>query len=288
MTAPNLGKVGIWSMELRFQGDAAERRDAAAELDDLGYGALWVPGGIDDQVLNDLGPLFAATSRIVLATGIINIWKQSPEDVAAWFKAQPADIRNRAMLGIGISHGPIIGTDWGKPVARMRAYCDGLDAAGMPRENVCIAALGPKMTALSGQRTAGTHPYLTTPRHSAEAREILGPGALLMPEQGAVLSTDPDIARAAARKALDHYRALPNYRNSWLRLGFAEAEIDAMSDRFIDAIFAWGTPEQIAERVAAHHDAGADHVCVQVVPTDPAGGIPAARAAWRELAKVLV
>ena len=286
MTAPNMGKVGIWSMELRF-GDQVEGAEAASELDELGYGAIWVTGGIDDQVLGDVDRLLDATSRTTIATGIINVWKQTPEDVAAWFKAESPDRQNRTMLGIGISHSPIIGADWGKPVGKMREYCDGLDAGGVPRENVCIAALGPKMVELSGERTAGTHPYLVTPEHSAICREIMGPGKLVAPEQGVVLSTDPEIARGAARKALAFYRGLPNYRNSWKRLGFSEDEIEAMSDRFIDGIFAWGTPETIAERVKAHHDAGADHVCLQVIQTTE-GGIPGARAAWRELAGALL
>ncbi len=290
MTAPNLGKVGIWSMELRFTPDRGAVADAAAELDELGYGALWVPGGIDDQVLGDIGRYLDATKRIVAATGIINIWKQTPADVATWFKAQAPEHQSRTMLGLGVSHLPLIGDEWTKvkPLTQMRAYLDGLDAAGVPRENLSLAALGPKMVALSGERTAGAHPYLVPPEHSAIAREILGPGKLVAPEQGVVLATDPDIARGAARKALDHYRYMPNYRNSWLRLGILEADIDALSDGFIDTLFAWGTPEKIAERVKAHHDAGADHVCLQVIPTNPDGGLSAARAAWRELAAVLV
>lgn len=288
MTAPNLGKVGIWSMELRFTPDRGAALAAAAELDELGYGALWVPGGIDDKVLGDIDALLDATKRIPLATGIINVWKNSAEEVAAWFAGQSPSRKTRIMAGIGISHGPIIGENWGKPLGVMREYCDKLDAAGMPRENVCIAALGPKMVALSGERTAGTHPYLVTPEHSAICREIMGPGKLIAPEQGVVLATEPAVAREAARKALDHYRYLPNYRNSWKRLGFTDEAIDALADPFIDAIFAWGTPAQIAERVKAHHDAGADHVCLQVIPTSAEGGLDAARAAWRELAVVLL
>jgi probable F420-dependent oxidoreductase len=277
-------------MELRFLPDRGAAMAAATELDELGYGAIWVPGGIDDKVLGDIDDLLDATKRTTLATGIINIWKQTPEDVAAWFKAQAPERQARTMLGLGVSHMPLIGDEWAKvkPLTQMREYIDGLDAAGIPPENVCIAALGPKMVDLSGQRTAGTHPYLVTPEHSAICREIMGPGKLIAPEQGVVLAADPDVARGAARKAVDHYRALPNYRNSWKRLGIADEEIDAMSDSFIDAIFAWGSAEKIAERVKAHHDAGADHVCLQVIPTSADGGLPAALAAWRELAAVLV
>ena len=288
MTVPAMGKVGIWSMELRFAPDRGEIAEAAAELDELGYGAIWVPGVIDDKVLGDIDLLLDATTRATIATGIINVWRNTAEEVAGWFAAQPPERQARSMLGIGISHAPVIGDTWGKPVKTMRDYCDRLDAAGMPSDNVCIAALGPKMTALSGERTAGSHPYLTTPEHTAEAREILGPGKLLAPEQGVVLDSDPDRARATARKAVNHYRPLPNYRNSWLRLGFTDADIDAMSDRFIDAIFAWGSAEDIAERVKAHHDAGADHVCLQVFAGGETMELGAARPVWRRLAQALV
>ena len=285
--APELGRVGIWSLEMRF-GDRAEALEAAAELDELGYGALWTPGGIDDKVLGDVDQLLDATGRIVVATGIINIWKNTPDEVADWFAGEAPERRKRLMLGLGVSHSPIIGEAWAKPMKLMREYLDGLDAKGMPPENLCLAALGPKMTALSGERTAGSHPYLTTPEHSATAREIMGPGKLLAPEQGVVLDEDPGRARAAARKALDHYRYMPNYVNSWKRLGIAQETIDALSDDFIDAIFAWGSAETIAERVNAHLDAGASHVCLQVIPSGAATGFAAARPAWRELAKVLL
>ena len=284
---PRVGKVGIWSMELRF-GDRAEALDAVAELDELGFGALWVPGGIDDAVLEDVDRLLAATRRTTIATGIINVWKLTPAQVGVWFKTASHDTRRRALLGLGISHSPLIGEGWDKPLERMREYLDGCDAAGLPPHHLCLAALGPKMVALSGERTAGAHPYLTTPEHSAEARAILGPEPLLAPEQGVVLDTDPESARAAARKAVDHYRALPNYVNSWKRLGIAQEEIDAMSDRFIDAIFAWGDAGRIAERVNAHLAAGADHVCLQVIPSRGASGFAAVRPIWRELAAALL
>jgi len=284
MSAVPLGRVGIWSLELRF-GDPGVSAEVAAELDELGYGALWIPGGIDDAVLGDVDRLLSAAPRIAIATGIINVWKQQAEDVAAWWKGQSADRQARVMLGIGISHGPIIGETWGKPVAVMRDYLDKLDAAGLPPSASCIAALGPKMLELAGQRTAGSHPYLVTPEHSAIARRIMGPGKLVAPEQGVVVETDPAKARELARGALDHYRFLPNYKNNWKRLGFTDEEIDNLDDRLIDGLFAWGTPAKIAERVKAHHDAGADHVCLQVVS---GGDFEKTRRDYRELAAAVL
>lgn len=286
MTVPSIGRIGVWSLELRF-GDAGEAAEAAAELDELGYGAIWFPGGVGGDVTGDFSRLLGATRRATLATGIINLWKHQPAEIAGWWNGLPADHKARALLGIGISHGPLIGESWGKPIAVTRDWVERLTALGVPADNQCLAALGPKMVALSGEITAGAHPYLVTPEHSAIARRILGPGKLLAPEQGVVLESDPAAARALARGAVDHYRALPNYRKNWHRLGIAEEDIETMSDRFIDALFVWGSAEQIAERVKAHLDAGADHVCMQVVAA-PGPGMANQRAAWRELAAVLL
>lgn len=281
---PNIGRVGVWAMDLRF-GDTAAIDEAAAELDELGYGALWIPGGIDDAVLGDIDRLLSATKRIVLATGIINIWKQEAADVASWWKGQSSERQARVWLGIGISHGPIIGEDWIKPIAKTREWLDQAQAAGLPGDALCIAALGPQMMALAGKRTGGAHPYLVDPSHTAMARGILGPGKVLAPEQGAVLESDPATARALAREAVKFYTSLPNYCNNWRRLGYSEEDIATVSDKLIDGIFAWGSAGQIAERVKAHCDAGADHVCIQVIS---ATGLDGSRAAWRELAGVLL
>lgn len=281
---PNIGKVGVWAMDLRF-GDTTAIDKAAAELDELGYGALWIPGGIDDAVLGDVDRLLSATKRIVICTGIINIWKQGAADVAAWWQGQSAERRARVWLGIGVSHGPIIGEDWMKPIAKMREWLDQAQAAGLPGDALCIAALGPQMMALAGRRTGGAHPYLVDAGHTATARGILGAGKVLAPEQGVVLESDPAKARALAREAIKFYTSLPNYCNNWRRLGYSDEDIATVSDRLIDGIFAWGGASQIAERVKAHHDAGADHVCIQVVS---AAGLEGSRAAWRDLAGVLL
>jgi probable F420-dependent oxidoreductase len=282
----NLGKIGIWAMELRF-GDPAATAAAAAELDALGYGAIWMPGGIDDKVLGDVDRLLDATKKAVIGTGIINVWKQPAADVGAWWATQSAERRERTMLGFGISHGPLIGESYGKPIENMAAYLDGLDAAGMGPERRCLAALGPKMLDLSRERTAGAHPYLVTAEHTKQARARLGADALLAPEVGVVLETDPAKAREMARQAVSFYLTLPNYVNNWRRLGYSEEDVKG-SDRLIDDLFQWGEPAKIADGIRAHLDAGADHVCMQVIrgETDPAKGLPLKE--WEALAKVLL
>lgn len=282
-TTPDLGRIGIWSTELRF-GDPGAIAEAAAELDELGFGAIWVPGGIGGDIAGDVNRLLGATRRATIATGIINIWKHEPRELADWWGSLPADQQSRLLLGLGISHAPLIGEGWDKPLARTRSYVEELLALGVPAGNLCLAALGPKMVALSGELTAGAHPYLVSPEHSAIARRILGPGKLLAPEQGVVLDSDPARARELAVGALTHYGRLPNYRNNWLRLGFTEESIENQDDALLHGLFAMGGLGEIGARVKAHHDAGADHVCLQAIT---GAGLPEARAAWRELAKLL-
>ena len=287
MQPEKLGTIGLWSMELRF-GDKGEAAEAAAEFDELGFGALWIPGGIDDAVLGDVEALLGATSRATIATGILNLWKFQPAEVADWFAGLDEARQKRVLLGLGVSHGPLIGEVWKKPLAATGDFLDGLEAAHMPAEHLCLAALGPKMLALSGHRTSGAHPYLVTPEHTARARQILGPGRLLAPEQGVILETDADRARAVAREALTHSAKLPNYRNNWLRLGFSQEDVDKVSDHLVDELFAWGDMAAIVERVKAHRDAGADHVCLQVVRGASGGDMAGLRAAGRQLAEALL
>jgi len=285
--ATRLGRIGVWSGELRFAG--AEAGVAAArELEALGWPTAWIPGGIDDKVLDDVDRLLSATERLTIATGILNIWKYEPADVAAWWRGQTPERQARVMLGVGVSHAPAIGEAYQRPVETMRSYVSRLLEAGVPRESLCIAALGPKMLELSAELTAGAHPYLVSPEHTAIARETLGPDALLAPEQGVVLETDPARARELARQALAIYQKLPNYVNSWRRLGFSEDDVTAPSDRLVDALFAWGDAGAIRQRVQAHFDAGADHVCLQAISGPMRTDLKPALAVWRELAPLLL
>lgn len=280
----DLGRIGIWSSVARYATDD-ERIGAVQELEQLGFPTLWLPGGIDDGVLEQLDTLLEATSVIKFGTGILNIWKHAPADVAAWWHGKSPEHQSRLILGLGVSHAPLIGDAWKKPLARMGEYLDGLDAAGMPRERLCLAALGPKMLELAAERTAGGHSYLVSPAHTAFARKIMGPDALLAPEQGVILERDPEKARAIGRDVIRQHAALPNYTNNWLRDGFTQQEIDNLSDRLIDALIAWGDLDAIAARVAEHLAAGADHVCLQTIrPGGRERDIVMERAGWRELA----
>ena len=283
--ALGLGKIGIWSTSVRF---APEGREAAAELEALGFGTVWIPGGIDDGVIASLDALLDATSRVKLATGIINIWKHDPADLAAWWQGQSPERQARLFLGLGVSHGPLIGEAWAKPLAKMTSFLDGLDAAGMPSDRLCLAALGPKMLELAASRTAGAHPYMVTTKHTAIARRAMGADALLAPEQGVVLEGDPTKAREIARGFVQHYARLPNYANNWRREGFTDEEIASLDDRLIDALIAWGDLGAISARLDEHFAAGADHVCLQVI--GPNGMVPDVghdREVWSELAKLL-
>lgn len=288
MTVPErrLGRVGIWSLELRF-GDRGQAAHAAAELDELGYSALWIPGGVGGDVTGDIDRLLAATSCATIATGILNIWKHDPAEIAAWWSALPSDSRARVLLGLGVSHAHVVGESYRKPLSVMRDYLVQLDEAGLPPEARCLAALGPKMLELARDRAIGVHPYLITPAHTALAREALGPDKLVAPEQGVILECDPVRARELGRAALASYQTYPNYQNSWRRLGFADEEITSASDRLVDALFAWGDADTIAARIEEHFAAGADHVCIQAI-TGAGLDLAPAREVWRELAGVLL
>ena len=287
MGAPALGKIGIWSVELRF-GDRDEGDRLASELDKMGFGALWVPGGADDKVLEDAAHLLSVTGNAAIATGILNLWKYEPQEVADWFAGLSEDHQSRMMIGIGISHSALIGEGYGKPLANTRKFVEGLAAAGMPMENTCLAALGPKMLELSAEKTAGAHPYLVSPEHTRRAREIIGPDALLAPEQGVAFGNTVQEARKIADAGVALYKTLPNYRNNWKRLGFNDEEIDSGADRFIDAIFACGSVDVMASRVQEHFDAGADHVCLQVMAPEGGSDTPTLIGQCRQLAAALL
>ncbi|GAA3791290.1 LLM class F420-dependent oxidoreductase [Streptomyces chiangmaiensis] len=280
----SVGRYGIWSLGLRSEDQArrGELAEAAAELEELGFGAVWLGGS---ATVRHAVPLIEATSRLVVATGIQSIWQYEAADTAARFDALAKDHPGRFLLGLGVSHAKM--TDqYRRPYSAMVDYLDALDTAGVPAGGRVLAALGPKMLKLSRDRAAGSHPYLVTVEHTTMARGILGDAPLLAPETKIVLETDPDRARATARGTLALYLSLPNYTNSLLRFGFTEDDFaDGGSDRLVDALFAWGDDDRIRERIDAFHVAGADHVALQVVDDEPRDSLP--RAAWRRLAELL-
>jgi probable F420-dependent oxidoreductase len=283
--------TGVWSSALRH-GDAHETAAAAAELESLGYSALWIPD-VGGDVFGAVANLLGATSTATVATGILNLWMHTAEEAAAQHAALTAQHGRRFLVGIGISHAPFIdraieaGT-YQRPLAQTSAFLDALDSASVPLAvaDRALAALGPKMLELAATRTAGVHPYLVTPEHTRMAREAVGPDAMVAVEQGVILEKDPQRARTIARTNLQRYFDLPNYTNNWKRLGFTDDEIaDGGTDRLIDALVVWGDEAAIAERVRQHRDAGASHVCIQVLTEDPRA---LALDEWRILAPALV
>ena len=282
-----IGRIGIWSAELRF-GDRAKACAAARELDQLGFGAVWVPGGVGGDILGAMSDLLDATDRITVASAIINVWKHEPAEIGAWWREQGEARQGRLLLGLGVSHAPLIGASYAKPIAVMSRYIEALTAQGVPRDRLCVAAFGPRMLALAGDQSAGAHPYLSTAEHTAAARAQLGPSALLAPGQWVAFESDPNRARAAIRGALSVYVHLPNYQASWKRQGFTERDIAEVSDRLCDAMAAWGGVDRMVAGVKAHLDAGADHVCVKVVRGAPGGDATELLPEWRELAAALL
>ncbi len=261
MTSPDLGAFGVFGHYAQWQQFSDEQ---LREIEALGYGALWA-GGSPPADLDWVEPILRATDRLQLATGIVNIWTAPAAGIAESFHRIDAAYPGRFLLGIGAGH-PEAQTEYQKPYDALVAYLDELDRHGVPPHRRVVAALGPRVLALSGQRSAGAHPYLTTPEHTARAHEVLGSDAFLAPEHKAVLSTDPDQARTAGRKMLDIYLGLQNYRNNWKRLGFTDADVAKPgSDALVDALIAHGTAEQVAARLQEHRTAGADHVPVQVL-----------------------
>jgi len=283
-----LSGTGIWSAPLRY-GDAGQAAEAAAELEELGYTALWIPD-VGGPVLDSVENLLNATKTATIATGILNLWMHEPAEVAAAHARLTAAHGRRFLLGIGVSHAPLIDSKapgtYRKPLAATAAFLDGLDSAEQPvaAADRVLAALGPKMLRLAADRSRGAHPYLVTPEHTATARERLGAGPLLLPEQAAILSADADAAREIGRNFLRNYLQLPNYANNLLRTGFTEDDVASISDRLVDAIVVWGNEEAILARVDEHKAAGADHVCVQILDSDPLA-LPLPQ--WRRLAPVL-
>jgi probable F420-dependent oxidoreductase len=283
---PQLGRIGIWSPAFWVEQEEAQR--IARELERLGYGALWFPnrGGMFDRARE----LLDATSHVVVATGIVSIWMYPPEQVAAAHHALTQAHPRRFLLGLGVSHAHLVNRQeagrYAKPAERMLAYLEALDTAPtpVPPSERVLAALGPRMLEIARTHSAGAHPYLVPVQHTRIARQVLGAGPLLAPEQGVVLATDPAEARRIARMHLSGYLQAPNYVNNWLRLGFTKDDIaDGGSERLVDALIAWGDVDTIRERIAAHIAAGADHVCLQALTEKPAS-IPYDE--WRALASL--
>jgi probable F420-dependent oxidoreductase len=256
--AMELGRYGVW------HGAQHYGPELAAGLEQAGYGTLWL-GSSPDTGLRDAEVLLAATSSVAVGTSIVNIWKSPAAEVAASYHRLEDEHPGRFLLGVGIGHREATG-EYKSPYRTIVGYLDELDDAKVPVERRALAALGPKVLQLSGARTAGALPYLTTPEHTREARRILGGGVLLAPEQMIVLETDPDIARATARDRLATYLQLSNYLSSFKRLGFGDDDFaDGGSDRLVDAVVLHGSAVEVAAGLKAHLDAGADHVAIQLL-----------------------
>ena len=288
--AIKLGRVGVWVVSRLFPEDGGrEAARVAGELEELGIPTLWLGAASPDLEL--VSQLLRASHRLVVATGIVSIWAESAANLAANFGRVASQHPDRFVLGLGVSHAPRVeesGQPYLRPYQKMVAYLDELDAATppVPKERRVLAALGPRMLRLAAERAAGAHPYLVTPEHTRRARAILGSGPLLAPEQKVVVETDPGRAREIGRAGIARYLQLPNYTNNLRRLGFTEEDLaGGGSDALVDAMVAWGTPEDIEARVREHHDAGADHVAVQVLSAPDATGLPHEQ--WRLLAPVL-
>lgn len=255
---PELGRFGVWLPTRSISADLA------AGIESLGYGAAWI-GGSPDAELSWAEPALAATTSLQLATGIVNIWTAPAGAVAESFRRIESAHPGRFLLGVGVGH-PEHTEEYVKPYDALVSYLDELDAALVPTSRRVLAALGPRVLRLAAQRSAGAHPYLTTPEHTAKARELLGGAVYLAPEHKVVLTTDAERARAIGRQTVEFYLGLSNYVNNWLRLGFTEADVRKPgSDRLIDAVVAYGTPDDIAARLGEHLQAGADHVAIQVL-----------------------
>ncbi|CKQ75450.1 putative F420-dependent oxidoreductase%2C MSMEG_4141 family [Mycobacterium tuberculosis] len=258
-SGPNLGRFGSFGRGVTPQ--------QATEIEALGYGAVWV-GAPPPAALSWVEPILQATTTLCVATGIVNIWSAPAQRVAESFHRIEAAYPGRFLLGIGVGHAEMI-SEYRKPYNALVEYLDRLDDYGVPANRRVVAALGPRVLGLSARRSAGAHPYLTTPEHTARARELIGPSAFLAPEHKVVLTTDSARARTVGRQALDMYFNLANYRNNWKRLGFTDDEVSRPgSDRLVDAVVAYGTPDAIAARLNEHLLAGADHVPIQVLTED--------------------
>ena len=281
MDLTKLATTGVWHFTDGMS--AIESGEFAARIEALGYSALWVPDAIGRDPFVNCATLLNATQDLIVATGIANVWVRHPNAMVQGALSLAELSADRFLLGIGVSHQPSVegvqGIPFSKPLTMMTNYLETMAKAAwrgpqteMPP--VVVAALGPKMLELSRTASAGAHPYWTTPEHTAMAKDILGPDALLCVEQKVCMTTDPDVGRAKGAEQLAIYSRLPNYRNSWKRMGYTEDQIASNDPAFVDAVFAWGDAEALQARVDAHYAAGATHVCIQPVhPTAERGTI---------------
>lgn len=293
MSKPDLGPVGLWTFQLDL-APADQVRDLVPEIEAMGWGCVWVPEAVNRDAMVNSALLLSAGSTLKIGTGIASIWARDAMTTAASLHTISEAWPGRFVLGLGVSHQPMVndirGHDYAKPYSHMRDYLAAMANAlyfspKAEEEHVVLAALGPKMLALSASAADGAIPYFVPVEHTPIAREHLGSDALLAPEQAVVLSTDPDEARAVARGHMATYLSLPNYTNNLRRLGWGDEDLDGGgSDRLVDAIVAWGDEQAVLDRVRAHHDAGADHVALQVLPLD---GTSVPMDDWRRLSEAL-
>lgn len=292
----DIGRFGIWTADLDLV-PSAESAEQVTALEEMGFGAVWVPEAVGREAFTNAALLLRGGTDIVVATGVASIWGRDAMAAAAAHRTVSEAYPGRFLLGLGVSHQMMVemvrGHSYDKPLTAMRQYLDRMDAAmfmaaqppaDAPPQRV-LAALGPKMLQLSAERGEGAHSYFVVPEHTAFARETLGQGPLLAVEQAVVFETDPDKARALAREHTALYCSLPNYTRNLERFGFTPDDFaHGGSDRLVDAVVAWGDIDTIRTRTLAHIDAGADHVCIQVLPMGR--GTPTAR--WQELSDALV
>ena len=272
-----LGRLGVWSWLDAFS--APEAAAFARRLEEWGYSALWIPEAVGRDPFSFIAYLAAETEKLVLATGIANIYARDAMNLKAIHKTVSELAPDRFVLGLGVSHEHLVqrvrGHDYKKPVTTMRDHLEAMESAiymgASPKEDapIVLAALRDRMLALAAERTRGAHPYFVPPEHTARAREVMGPNAWLCPEQMVLLESDATKAREIARTNMKVYIGLPNYQNNLRNFGYGDADFaDGGSNRLVDAIVAWGDEKAIAERVKAHHDAGATHVCIQPFRVD--------------------
>ncbi|WP_308016492.1 LLM class F420-dependent oxidoreductase [Jidongwangia harbinensis] len=287
--------MGVWTAQFDFQ-PASVVRDSVQELEALGYTSVWVGENVGREPISQSGILLAATQRTIVATAVANLWARDPLSTAAAHQTLAEAYPNRFILGLGVSHPKLVndirGLSYGRPLQATRDYLAAMDSAAqhyraVPAEEAIrmLAALGPRMLRVAAEHTDGVHTYLVPPEHTAHARQILGATKLLVPEQAVVLDSNKTRAREIGRQHLRRYLTLPNYTNNLRRLGYTTDDLDRHgSDRLLDALIAWGDEAAIAERVRQHLEAGADHVCLQVLDPD-SRGLPLPQ--WRRLAGII-